>query len=88
MSVSPPHRNALAGIGARGTKRNVVAWVVGKLADGFQVIGEPTRVTFHWPDPRSTFMYADDGEPITAAGCAVFTTTHDADDTPHGQVWV
>ena len=61
------HQNALAGIGARGTKRNVVAWVVGKLADGYQVIGEPTRVTFHWPDARSAFIYADDGEQISSA---------------------
>jgi hypothetical protein len=82
------HRNALAGIGARGTKRNVVAWVVGKLADGHQVIGEPTRVTFHWPDPRSTFIYADDESPISTAGCAVFRTDRNPDGTPHGTVWV
>jgi hypothetical protein len=82
------HRNALAGIGARGTKRNVVAWVVGKLADGQQVLPDPRRVTFHWPDARSVFHTVDDGQPITRADVAVFTTDRDPDGSPHGRVWI
>jgi hypothetical protein len=82
------HRNALAGIGKRGTKRNVVAWVVGKLTDGSQADATGRRATFHWPDARSTFHFADTGAPITNAGVAVFTTIADADGRPHGIVHV
>lgn len=71
------HRTALAGTGARGTKRNVVAWVCGKLADSEQVIAG-RRVSFHWPDARSTFHCVDNGAPIRNADAAVFTTVDGA----------
>lgn len=54
------HQTGLAGTGKRGTKRNVVAWVTGKIADDAQYPVPSTRVTFHWTDPRS----ADTGAPI------------------------
>lgn len=69
------HQTALAGTGARGTKRNVVAWVTGKLADGPQVLpGYAERVTFHWNDARSTFHSVDTGAPVTGAAVAEFRT--------------
>lgn len=67
------HRNALLGIGARGTKRNVVAWVCGKLADADAQVICGRRVTFHWPDARSTFHCVDNDAPISNADAAVFT---------------
>lgn len=82
------HRNALAGIGARGTKRNVVAWVVGWLKADTDLTFDPdTRVTFHWPDARSTFHVADTGAPITTADVAVFRTETVA-GVARGKVWV
>jgi hypothetical protein len=87
------HRNALSGKGKRvradgSPRRNVVAWVIGKLADGTIATPTPTRVTFHWPDTRSVFHVAATGAPITSAGVAVFRTDTDPDGSPHGTVWV
>ena len=81
------HQTGLAGTGARGTKRNVVAWVTGKLADGAQVMTGARRVTFHWPDARSTFHYVDSGAPATDSDVAVFRTVAGPDGKPKGEVW-
>ena len=81
------HRNALAGVGARGTKRNVVAWVVGWIKDTDQFHAE-TRVTFHWPDERSVFHVVDTGAPIRDADVAVFRTVRDEAGKAHGKVYV
>jgi hypothetical protein len=81
------HATGLAGTGKRGTKRNVVAWVVGKLADGAQHPTPSRRVTFHWTDPRSVFHYVDSGEPAGDADVALFTTSL-RDGRAHGQVFV
>lgn len=81
------HATGLAGAGKRGAKRNVVAWVIGKLADGAQYPTPARRVTFHWSDPRSVFHYVDTGEPAGDAAVALFTTTI-RDGRPHGQVFV
>lgn len=80
------HQTGLAGTGRRGTKRNVVAWVSGKLADGAQVIAG-RRVTFHWSDARSTFHSVDDGAPIARAGAARFAIVS-RDGRRHGQVFI
>ena len=60
----------VAGTGKRGHKRNVFAWVTGKLADGDVVTGD-RRVTFH-PFERPDFYLADTGEVITTADAVVF----------------
>lgn len=59
------------GTGKRGHRRNVFAWVTGKLADGRQVIPAPRRVTFH-PFERSDFFVVETGETITSADVVVF----------------
>jgi hypothetical protein len=55
------------GTGKRRHKRNLFAWVTGKLADGDQVLAHPRRVTFH-PFERPDFYVVATGETITEAG--------------------
>jgi len=62
----------VAGTGRRGRKRNVFAWVTGKLADGDQVLGHPERrVTFH-PFERPDFYVVATGETLRQADCVRF----------------
>ena len=49
----------VAGTGKRGHKRNVFAWITGKLADG-QVVVSGQRVTFH-PFERPDFYVVETG---------------------------
>lgn len=81
------HQAGLAGTGKRGTKRNVVAWVVGRLSRS-ELSGTARRVTFHWPDPRSTFFYVDTNHPATTACMAEFRTVKLPDGKLKGEVWV
>jgi hypothetical protein len=56
--------STVAGTGKRGHKRNVFAWVTGKLADGEQVLAAPRRrVTFH-PFERPDFFVVETGATI------------------------
>lgn len=61
----------VAGTGNRGHRRNVFAWVTGKLADAEQHMTDPRRVTFH-PFERLDFYVVATGETITEAGTVVF----------------
>jgi hypothetical protein len=62
----------VAGTGKRGHKRNVFAWVTGKLADGDQVLAGPRRrVTFH-PFERPDFHLEASGQTITEADAVLF----------------
>lgn len=69
----------VAGSGPRGRKRNVFAWVTGKLSDGAVVLTEPRRVTFH-PFDRPDFFDAQTGETVTHADTVVL----DSD----GRCWI
>jgi len=59
----------VAGSGPRGHKRNVFAWVTGKLADGDVITGR-NRVTFH-PFERPEF-FDSAGATVTVAGAVFF----------------
>jgi hypothetical protein len=61
----------VAGTGKRGHKRNVFAWITGKLADGDQVLADARRVTFH-PFERPDFYVVETGQTITEADCVRF----------------
>lgn len=60
----------VAGTGKRGHKRNVFAWIDGKLADGHVVVSGQ-RVTFH-PFERPDFYVVETGETITRADAVTF----------------
>jgi hypothetical protein len=62
----------VAGTGPREHKRNVFAWVTGKLADG-QVVIALERVAFH-PFERPDFFAVETGQTVTAAGAVYFDT--------------
>lgn len=77
----------VAGLSKRGRKRNVLAWVVGKVADGAVVVSDPVRVDFnfypeHAPEgvPSGVFYRADTLAPVTDADVVRFSTR----DGSHG----
>lgn len=71
----------VAGLSKRGRKRNVIAWVTGKLADADNVLAAPVRLNFnfypeHAPDgvPSGVFYRADTNAPVGAGDAVLFTT--------------
>ncbi|MEC4763804.1 hypothetical protein VT930_11885 [Mycobacterium sherrisii] len=69
----------VAGTGPRGHKRNVFAWVTGKLADGELFQPATHRVTFH-PFERPDFYDVATGLTVTDADTVWFDT--------FGKCWV
>lgn len=69
----------VAGDGPRGRKRNVFAWVDGKLADGQVFLAGEQRVLFH-PFERPDFHLETTGETVVRADAAVFDR--------HGRCWI
>jgi hypothetical protein len=64
----------VAGTGKRGHRRNVFAWVTGKLADGQQVLAGPLRRVMFHPFERPDFFVVDTGQTIIEADVVVFDT--------------
>lgn len=78
----------VSGGSRRGRKRNVIAWVTGKLADGAHVTGDTVRVDFNFfPEragdgvPSGVFYRADT---LTAIGSADVVRFETSADGAHG----
>ena len=74
----------VAGLSRRGRKRNVIAWITGKIADGDVVTGDTVRVDFNfYPEhagdgvPSGVFYRADTNAPLVAADVVTFGTSAD-----------
>ncbi len=75
------HRKIIAGESKRGRKRNVLAWMTGKIADGENVLANPVRVDFnfypeHTPEgqPVGEFFRFDTNEIMHGADVVRFTS--------------
>jgi hypothetical protein len=72
-------RAGYEGTGKRGRKRNVVAWAIGKMADGEIASSPERRVTFRFFE-RGEFFDPKTGETFTDADVIRFDR--------HGRCWV
>lgn len=88
-------RTIVDGLSKRGRKRNVVAWVTGKLADAEQYMPEATRVDFvfypeHAPAgvTAGEFYRTDTGEIVHSADAVRFSTVTDAAGKSHGVAFI
>ena len=88
-------RNIIDGKAKRGRKRNVVAWVVGKIADADQVMTDPARVEFNfYPEfapagaPVGEFYRVDSNEFVHSADAVRFTAEVGSDGKKHGRTFV
>jgi hypothetical protein len=86
------HRKIIAGESKRGRKRNVVAWIVGKLADGENVTTGEVAIDFtfypeHATDgqPVGEFFAIDTGEIVHTATAVRFDSVAGTDGKLHGR---
>jgi hypothetical protein len=86
------HRKIIAGESKRGRKRNVVAWITGKLADGYVVTDGAVAVDFtfypeHATDgqPVGEFYSVPTGAVVHAASAVRFTAETDTAGKLHGR---